>query len=385
MRALPSILAFVAAFGLLLSVPARAQEEDGGADPASPQLQNGLITQVSLLPEQMKRNYVRIRSVPFKDPTLAFQFVGHSDWEWVAAETKVKSALDFLIPLGGLYTPNWENDQASITVGYGLVPREIDLEDWISVYTLKNGFRVHRTQFGTVHGKPMADALAERKEGEDRWITRLTVMRDGGRLLVLEGRAKLAGFAKHAPTFAIAATSLRFEERATVMGSEATEELVLSSPFRLAFLRPGSLQAETETNEPLGTQIAHLWNLSREGAVAGYVTVRAFDRERFPDLTPKALIQEFVKQLGESSLKLKQFPAKGLPEADGKTFDRERMSAGYIREDTGAPVEAQVVVASNAKILVLVGMVSPGIAGSEGMWLVNRQAFRMAVESLKTD
>lgn len=368
---------------LLLALPLRAQEE--GDDGVPSQVTNGLMIQIPFLAEQMKRNFVFIRSVPFKDQSLAFRFCGHNDWDWTAAETKAKNAPDYLVPLGGLYTPNWEPDTASITVGYTLIQREVSLEDWVSVYTLKNGYRIHLSQQGTLYGKPMAEALVEKKEQDERWFSRLTVLRDGARLLVMECRCKLNAFPKHAGSFAVAATSLRFEEAAPILGSEAAESLILSSPFRLEITRPGSWKHVEETNDPLGCQIVHLINQRADGAVGGYVTLRAFDRERFPDLTVKAVAQEYVKQLGESGLKLKKLPIKGLPEPDPKVFDRERLAEGYVREDVGSPIEASMVVFSNAKLIVLVGMVTPGISGSEAMWLVNRQAFRMAIETIKVD
>ncbi len=369
---------------ILVAVGAPAQEGDDG-DGLPPQIANGLLTDVAILDDQLRRNYSLRRTVPFKDPSLALRFCGHNDWDWVTAETKVKASPDHLVPLGSLHTPNWESDKASLHVGYTLVQREIHLEDWISVYSLKNGFRLFRMHSGTLYDKPVAEALLEREENKERIISRLTVLRDGARLLVLEGRAALNGFPKHAATFALAAGSLRFEEPAPILGSETTETVVLSTPFRLTLRRPGSWKAEVEVNEPLGCQNLHLYNLGAGGILGGYVTVRAFERERFPTATPKALLQEFLNQLSDQGVRLKRFPTKGLPDIDPKAFDRERVTGGFIREDSGTPIEAYATAVSSARLVVLIAVVTPGLSASEGLWLSNRQAFRMAIESLKAE
>ena len=128
-RSRPRFAFLLAALAFVL--PLLAQEEGDDAVPS--QVANGLMIQIPFLAEQIKRSFVMIRSVPFKDGSLAFRFCGHADWDWSGAETKSKSAPDYLVPLGTLATPNWEPDAGSVTVGYTLLQREVSLEDWVSV------------------------------------------------------------------------------------------------------------------------------------------------------------------------------------------------------------------------------------------------------------
>lgn len=371
-------------FGVaLLAACAIARAQDEGGDPVV-QASTGLMTEVPLLPEQIKRSFSILRTVPFKDSALALRLIASNDWDWVAADTKARSSPDRLVPLGALHTPNWDPDRALITLGYTMVQRAVDLEDWLAVYAMRNGFRVLFGQVGTLYGKPLAEVVAERREDGKPWVYRLTAVRDGGRLLVMESGTGATAFVKHAPVFAMAAASLRFEEAAPVLGTEASESLVVSSPFRLALRRPAAWAHAEESNDPLGCQIVHLYNQGPDGVLGGYVTVRAFERERFPDVTVKRVAQEFVKSLLDLGVRLRPFPASGLPEADARVFDRDRVSEEYASEDSRA-TGVSLVAFSNARLVVLVAMVTPGISASESLWLMNRQAFRQAVESLQVE
>ncbi len=299
--------------------------------------------------------------------------------DWVAyplPDAKVPNADMPMLPIARARPGTGAREELELVVWAVFVPREIHGSDWLRLWMKSQGFRLLEFREAVSPFGLMGDALASRFLNGTWRLHRLSTVKDGNILFLIDGRiparegtdyvAAQEVFLLAASRFRlIAPTGRRFAEafQWVELPGDAKVRMLISVHWRQTVGLDAPLGGVTnvfaniKNDEICGTMIAVLGGAMQNPDYIEKVTLLKLSIQGY-SIIEKDIVKDFKK--GSSSIKItKCYGKRGLDkfEISSASFDM-------------------------ARVPVCIVLVSPVQEERPEDWAVNRRSFEIAIESL---
>jgi hypothetical protein len=329
--------------------------------------------------QEMRENYVLLKSVPFGDPDLAYHLLIPQDWGGMKVLVPTTQSTNLLVPLG-VFGPK-SGEPAGVVVEVSRVELEYDVnpKDWLAAYAAAYEMRVLKAQEVRYDSRVASEMLVERVSKGVTYLSRLSASQMGKWLILVSASAREDLFPPHVVPFSLACTSFEFvQPPREQFVDRAAEKPVMLVGSKLTLRWPASWESRTFADLPKGLVVQDIRYVAKQ-EVLSYMRVKVYDRTEFGELTPAQVHELAIGEIEDSGMRVDREPIEEL----SRQFDHlgGLLEAATYRAYKGEfGNELLVATVQSKQALLVVSSLRPTMGRNPRAWMVARRAAEILLE-----
>jgi hypothetical protein len=332
--------------------------------------------QLRIAPRELKRDFLRFPHTYSPEPQFHFELVLPKSWQLarMPAATQIAGAALRSIAL----FRNYSAPSAEVEIIGGPFARDISPADWLDVTLERRGETVLARRDAHTRRGVVPDVLTCGGNDLAACISRWLAIKDGPRMFLLRASVQKSEYSTHADAFYVAVSSLRLLHSSPWPLAERLKTFSRARPDDFLLLFPESWELTEQPSGSSGELALELTNRVRGDAV-GQIVVGVIDRSAADNAA--ALVDRFVAGLQRASIQVDPLMLGEL--TPGKRFEKAWRAAADGRR-LGMPFDISVTIGQRPSAWFVIGHVGPARTVHSNLWAINRRAYAIVTESLRT-
>lgn len=329
--------------------------------------------------EFLTENYWRCSHTLAEDKAQHFQIVIPRSWRPVDIAPETASESNPLPTVA--FFRSVAEPRGEIEVQMLLLPREVAPGEWLEIYleTIEQEI-LHRRDLPTPGGT-VSDFLTRAEMPEGTVVYRWLAIKDLNRLFILQARTLEANYIEFAPfadAFFVAVSSFTLMNPSDWELAEQLQTFSRAEPADFLIYVPDSwtlLQNDSSNSNALVLDIKNIVDFK----TLGFITFSVIKRSEEADA--QSLTDKYIADLRKNGVQVSGMVLTAT-ESRGELESCQQAIAEATRNEAG--MEIRVFVGANPDGWFLCGLFGVSREQDSQTWLVNKRAFEILVERLKT-
>ncbi len=317
-------------------------------------------------------------------PSLQFKISLPKNWiaqAYQASYPNKQQAIYLLAQFNNSQNLKQADPTQFIQVSCIALERELHPADWLDVWTSNQQYQALDSKTSMTSAGLVADKLMYKNIDGLNWVCRLSAIKDGEHIFLIEARIHTQDSAVYQDfqnDVFIAFSSFKLNSPSQQNYAEAFEELTLPYPQTISTILPCKWQQEAMQNLPhktMGIKAEHKKNERSLGLMSLVNGYSDFSAKHYLELWQKQDLQEQGYQIEPNTYQILQ---QGETE-QGLSFTISQRKATKDQQNT--LILSALLQNDDASILLT--MASPTAQQNKTIWAINKRAFELALNELK--
>lgn len=339
-------------------------------------------TQMPFAKAEVEQKFWRCAHTLSPDKSYHFNIVIPRDWRPVDAPSELPTQAKPLASVA--FFRNQAEPRGEIEVSATLLPREIAPGDWLDLYLERAGQRVLSRREMKTSGGIVADVLTRADTPDGAVVSRWLAVKDLNRLFVLQARTVEQNYPVFADVFfmGVAGFALMHPSEWELAERLSTFSRAVPGDFLIYYPESWQLVQDDSSNEnALVLEIKNQVGTENAGedATVGRVVVTIV--KRAAESSAQRLADNFADDLRRNGIELNGTTLAPAPAVGGL---QAMWQATPRATKNSMPVDVRIVVGQQHDAWYLFGLYGPARETLPEAWMMNKRAFEIIVERLKT-